>query len=646
MGETLVFYGSVLLLVFFLSFLVGLLLYRLLAPKSRPSSFFATIFSYSFSGICVLILIYSIVRAGGASVSWLLVLPLVYFLIDYAVQGNSNKPGNYLVREYGLQSYLLAVLACLIPFLYFVVVLWKSGDFHWQGLNYDLVMYAKLSQSLAETGIENKWWMYLSDAASVQGVEPYHYFDCWLNAALCAGLNANPVLGLYLIVYPFFLSVALFGVLALLEHFKPLQWPEFLLSVLLLFLGPIMQLKGWYYGANRMAIELPWQTYGEKFAVYYPFCIGAMLLYLKGRLRWAFYLILGLCVVSITVLPALLALVGGILMFVKKDRLPLALLSALFFGTMWLFYLALHQGQEALPSVAAAYTGLGEESVSLSSLKRVAADVVLAFFVNLRDFSISYAWTLPLFLITYRRAILPKRLLLYTALFVLGGLLCSSVVYTHPDSHQFFSNTQVLLQALLITMVVGIVCTTRHQPLLLGGTLVLVIVVGLNNMTSALRAHRQEQASLTVADSYFDKVRGLVKNTPGNQQVGLFCGQDDYVRYFVGRQHNSFYHLSYLGLDPLPILMTSTELSTVPDTLLWARVYPYLRAQDAFFKFSEKVARDYHPEAVKEAFVRTQQVRYLILTPGYGYPIWLQKLVKDTCTDPRTGLVFAALHSP
>ncbi len=637
-----VFYGCTLLFLFVSTLIAGFVCFQL-CRFPHLNSFYTRVFAYSLSGTVILVLLYSLLKSRGLTVHLLFFVFFLFAFRDWS-RANSLPPWQLFLGS-TLRKSLILGLSIVFPFCYFLFLLWKPGV-GWNGVNYDNVLYAKLSLALAAGGPENKWWMYFSDASQVTGWEPYHYFECWLNALCYSIAGTNSLLGLYLVVYPLFLCLSLLGLMAVFEHFKMPLLTEFLLAICLLFVGPVLQLKVLSYGTNRMACELPWQTYGEKFASYYPFVIAAFLFLLKGNKTWFYMSLLVLGIVSATVLPALL-LFFAFVIFLEKD------LRSVLFGRLMIvllvlgvfYFIGATKGGRFFDEIKAS-GDFATGHLSFSRLKLSLSNAAYALVINLRDFGWSYFWIVPFLWLTRKTTEFPRGGVRMSLLFVCSGLLVSGVFFRNADSHQFFSNTQPVLNVAMIVLMVALFAKAPRRRIVFAGISAFAVGMCISNFFFVWREHRQEQKEVTVSDAYMSQISLAVDSGPGKRQVGLLCTTEDYVQYFVGRTHNSLYHLAFLNLDPLPLLLSSTDMAPLPDSLLWTRVYPKIRQGDAFYRFAHKHLREQNGDSLKLAFIAQKQLPYLILTPHYTMPDALASLADQIYVDEATHLRFVRLKNP
>lgn len=633
-GGILVYFFSF-LSFFLISLFSGYLLLRLSGISEHIKGLYTRGFVCSLCGLVFLVLLYSLVKSGGFTVN--IFFPVIFALLYFS----ERKPILTPVKTEGESVYqviIIMALTVLFPFLYFLFVMFKGGNIPWNGVDYDNVMYAKLAEELANSGLENKWFMYFSDTSKVRGLEPYHYFESWTNALCHQVFNTNLVLGFYLVVYPLLLSISILGVLALFEHFKKPGWTDFIISIALLFLGPIYQIKMSGYQENRMSCEIPWQCYGEKFSVYYPFILSSLLLLLKGYKLRVHIVLLCLCIVSSTLFPAILLFYFGLILFSKHLRKGLLLTVVPFLIVFILVYVfnSPTKNSSSNPNELLGYSDLATAEFSMTWFKLALSNFAFSVFIILKSFFSGYFWIVPLFFLAFK--ILERTFLKDVSsllVFCICGLCVSSFLFRHPDSHQLFSNSLTVLHGVLICLVICLLCQHNKSKLESNGLKVVVVLLAFNNAICSLMAYKEAQKNNNVSDEYLMTAWTLTKGNP-SKKVGLICTPADYVNYFVQRKKNSLYFLSYLDLDPLPINLSSPEIKSVPDSLLWKQDYPLIRKSDAFYGFIEGKKGDM--DSLRALFIERTGLKYILITPNHPYPAFLEKFHPKTLCDSATKL--------
>jgi hypothetical protein len=177
---------SILLLLFLVLFFLKNLMFR----KSKlftSESFFLT--------YIILVSFISLFFAKLITVN-ILTLLLICFYMIYLKQNRKNQ-SNFILNQYENSNFIHITLVFIFSFIYF--------NFFTYFLH-DHFFYAKLSQSLIKTGVENINSLY-QDFPIQKKIMLYHYTDLWLNGFVSHLFKINPVLSLNHIIYPFLLTI-------------------------------------------------------------------------------------------------------------------------------------------------------------------------------------------------------------------------------------------------------------------------------------------------------------------------------------------------------------------------------------------------------------------------------------------------------
>lgn len=127
-----------------------------------------------FSGIILIVILYSIVVAGFKTVNIFLVIASIIFL--------KKKKAVYLVKFPSNFKRLKFFVELLGTVAFFVLVFNLMPESEYK--QKDSFYYLKISESLSGTGQENASHYYNFKDNAFHGVEAYHYFEFWLNALL------------------------------------------------------------------------------------------------------------------------------------------------------------------------------------------------------------------------------------------------------------------------------------------------------------------------------------------------------------------------------------------------------------------------------------------------------------------------------
>lgn len=198
----------------------------------------------------------------------------------------------------------------------------------------DIYLYATIGNHMLYYGQENTSaflsFFYKNDFS---GIQPYHYFEIWLNAFVSFINQKSHVYNLIFISYSILLWILLLGYIALCEKLKFKKKYFIFIIPILIFVGPIYLNSysfffsdGNFFNSAVFTITgfvkqtLPLSFYGQKHLPIYIFSILLINSYLISNTRLIFFSIAMLCVSSIGVFPGMVFLSFYLLMTNRKIR--------------------------------------------------------------------------------------------------------------------------------------------------------------------------------------------------------------------------------------------------------------------------------------------------------------------------------------
>ena len=238
-------------------------------------------------------------------------ITLIYLIFTKSISINFNSYKNQVLSN-------IKYLVLIFPILGFQLFL--NFNFNLKSpylVSDDIYLYAGISKQMLEFGQENtSAYLYGLYPTLFNGVQPYHYFELWLNNFFNL-INKNAVNNLIFVTYPVLLWVLSIGFLAILEHFKIKKY-KLLILLLLFFVGPIYDYfyhvifnDGNFFNSVIFTVNgfvkqtLPFSYYGQKHLPIYIFSVAIILNFLKNQLHLALFSIIGACISSIGVFPGL-----------------------------------------------------------------------------------------------------------------------------------------------------------------------------------------------------------------------------------------------------------------------------------------------------------------------------------------------------
>lgn len=622
-----------------LLFLSGFSFLQLFKTTFLLKGLYTKTFASLLFGLVIVVTCFAAFKTHFLTVT--LFFPLLLFFAFYgrsihmpAKEDNADKKS--------LKFILPVIFLVLLPFIYFALLVFKTGDFHFKALEYDNAVYGHLSSYLADTGIENKWFSYFTDHSTIASVEPYHYVECWLNAAVISVFGTNSLISFYLVTYPLLILISSFGILSIIEHYKRVKFPDVILSFLLLFVGAVFSVKQSNYHFNTLAAEVPLQHYGEKFSVYYPFILFAFLLLINNLKQEALLFGLSLCIVSSTLFPAIFMFsILTILFFFKS-------ISKTVFSKMFIFLFAFAAFYKLFASGDRTYTDtwrlyefsdLGTFSCSLTWFKLAISNFIYGFIKSALYFMGNYFY-LPFLVIALRREALKP--VLYPVMVCFCGLFISCFFYRMLDNYQLFTNTLPVLHVISCVILIQLYYTSNALVKTFSGLFILVFSG--YTLYFSVKEYASLHRSQSVSDNYLLKAKALVGSLAKHERAAFFYNQADADTLISNRSKNYLYHLNYLGLDAVPLRMSIPQVRHTSKLPLVQADYDRLLEHELYYNFYKKQnSKGSNQDSLELDFLRTHQIRYLVLSPTVEQPHYLNSQNSVVISDPKTGIRFVKL---
>lgn len=265
-----------------------------------------------FTGFISISSVTGLISTNGKSLSWLVFIPLVIFLIAFS--GKRSNEDQFKLGK--------ALIALPIIFILSLVTLWISSGIPFNPLDInidcDFYYYGKTISSLMSSGIESSMAIY-QDTVAIETNSIYHYGNMWYSGFFLSILNCSEVEFLLFVAYPLHITT---GILGCVSFFKPKNINQAILISLFVILL--------IFGAN---IILPSDAYlvkpaniwfGDVFCANVkvikitPIFAGAPILFYfikKENLLALAIWVLILAGIYITIIPGILGLFTGVFIF-------------------------------------------------------------------------------------------------------------------------------------------------------------------------------------------------------------------------------------------------------------------------------------------------------------------------------------------
>ena len=329
----------------------------------------------------------------------------------------------------------------------------------------DIYDYASTSYQLVNYGIENRTSLFSQFYPDLfTGVQPYHYFELWMNGTITNVFGGSYVYNLLFVTYPVLLWLYVLVLLALIEHFKLLKY-RYLLLIVCIFVGPLylgvyerLFNDGNFFDSAVFSIPgfvkqtIVYSYFGQKHLPVYIFSGLFVLGILKTDYRLLFFAFTSLLIASVGVFPGVVSAVFiGFLLLIKRNKKYLRLfVPFILFVILYLAFFAFFGfGVSKEISTKTSYFNYFLERLNW---KGEVFRVIQKLFFPISWFFILY---LPyLLLVKLFRIPLSKRFISLIYLVVLsyfGGALLTLILYG-LNSDQFITNLLPIYNLVLITL--------------------------------------------------------------------------------------------------------------------------------------------------------------------------------------------------
>lgn len=554
---------------------------------------------------------------------------------------------NISLKSVLIQSKLLLYL---IPIYFFQFLL--HYDFS-KGALYlisdDIYDYASTSYQLVNYGIENRTSLFSQFYPDLfTGVQPYHYFELWLNGMITTFFGGSYVTNLLFVTYPLLLWLYVLVLLALIEHFHLLKY-RYLLLPICLFVGPlyigvyeVLLNDGNFFDSAVFTIPgfvkqtFVYSYFGQKHLPVYIFSGLFVLGILKTDYRLLFFAFTSLLIASVGIFPGVVSAVFiGFLLLIKRNKKYLRLfVPFILFVIIYLAFFAFFGfGVSKEISTKTSYFNYFLERLNW---KGEVFRVLQKMFFPISWFFILY---LPyLLLVKLFRIPLSKRFISLIYLVVLsyfGGALLTLILYG-LNSDQFITNLLPLYNVVLITILLysmrSLLATFQKNAFYLFITLLFCFsivnsyqVFSFHFLPSFKRINKEEYN-----DHSQKQLLSSLKQNPPNYITYLFS--DSIIEKF-----HPVLQYPYL---PAKFCMDNNYFQYV-DINYPYYTYPFSSSSNVFspknqmkYYFQETPTNKRNFDSIQFRFLKEKHINWVFCASGATIPSRIVPYVKETIFDP------------
>ena len=608
----------------------------------RPEEKYARLFSKMLTGLVFWVLVISCWRTGFQTVNLglLIVIPVFYYQLMQAQE--VRKHFSFGLQDFKPEGWLLlqvfGVGLVVMAFRYW----WSFGIYEYPIVHIDHVFYAKVSGYLLRFGVESSRLEYIYP--ETVNVQPYHYFELWLNAGFLKLFGGSAVRLLVLVTYTVGLSLVWIGLCAIAAQYFKITIGIKVLCLLGLFLMGVNSPYFSIFINNSFPINASAFDYAKLFPVYL-FLIAAMLLTNRGRLMAALSLLLGLPLLTTITGPATfvsLGLYALVLLWRRKNKQALQLGSATLATGL---FLAWFYSRTAVSGSTPYRSFLLSNAHGLFSSHNLAVSLKLFFNIGLMV-CILYLLHGSLIVVFGKgrslRAMGANRFFPFGLLLFGSGLVSWVFLSGMLNALQFFSNVSIpVLNLLVFTALLLSLRFSRYRKwLVVCFMFIFMMNIAVNAARLFFRPDQQPQ--------YIEAVLIRTKNL--NPVGGYIKAASDYRSVFL-KASNVYPSGNYMNVSPDHSAFHTVNLSVfdIPvDTSAARKALEHQMVENtSFYQFvkQQKGAGTFRSIAQSQAtFVKQFHLDYLLVSKAGKLPLTLLSQVKDSLTDPVSGEKFYLLQ--
>lgn len=586
---------------------------------------------------------FAIIQAGGKTI--LVLYPLIFGYLIYHCFIQLNFKISF--KSFFFESRLL---------LYFIPIYLLQFLFHYdfsKGALYvisdDIYDYAATSSQLVHYGVENRTSMYsILYPDMFTGVQPYHYFELWLNGMITTFFGGSYVYNLLFVTYPLLLWLYVLVLLALIEHFKLLKY-RYLLLIVCIFVGPLylgvyenLFNDGNFFDSAVFSIPgfvkqtFVYSYFGQKHLPVYIFSGLFVLGILKTDYRLLFFAFTSLLIASVGVFPGVVSAVFiGFLLLIKGNKKYFRLfIPFIVFIVLYLAFFAFFGfGVSKEISSKTSYLNYFLERLNW---KGEVLRVIQKLFFPICWFLVLY---LPyVLIIKLFRISLSKRVttLVYLCVFsYLGGALLTLILYG-LNSDQFITNLLPLYNVVIITLLLYgtryLLSTFPKKTFYL--FICLLFCFSVVNSYHVFSFHFQPGFKRINKEVYNDQTQkqllSSLKKHPPTFIAYLFS--DSIVKNF-----HPVLQYPYL---PAKYCMDNNYFQYLSINYPYY-TYPFSSSSNVFspknqlkYYFEENPSNQRNFDSIQFRFLKEKQVNWVFCTQGATFPSRIAPYVKETIFDP------------
>lgn len=183
--------------------------------------------------LSVTISIFAIYETKGITVFWSYILIILILIFKKIILFNKFDFKQFCSDLYfTLYSIPILILQFILNYNF------SKGDFKIP--SDDIIVYASYSKHIIEFGQENKYALFSHFYPKLfTGLNPYHFYELWMNALVTKLNQDSSILNLNFITYPLLIWIVVIGLISILDTLNINKIKGRIIVILLLFIGPL-----------------------------------------------------------------------------------------------------------------------------------------------------------------------------------------------------------------------------------------------------------------------------------------------------------------------------------------------------------------------------------------------------------------------
>jgi len=627
------------------------------------------LFAKLLTGIYLSITFFSIFKSSGITFNLIFVVLFAasYWHLSQKSPSSKNKKITYLPDFNHLKAYRfwIYLLVFFLIFLARVIFIYdaNTGFLYTEVESLDVGYYGQISDFLNLTGQENRYRVLNLWYPEVHGITPYHYFELWFTALLCAIFPTGTMYVFMVFSYSLLLFILFLSYETLLISIsKKYKWYYTIVSFLFLFSSiiylnifldvttPLTSTFHFVHGDHSIPFFIIKQLITE--LLFITFLV--LLIYKEHQL--AFYYLLSFSAVTFLLSPLAFGAVFCIILINYKYQLfkiqhtwlfLVMIFSALIIISLWKLNSPTLTSFNEQSAITSLFT-FRENSINeflISSIKALSHMPVIYM---------PFSLILIFILIVFRKKwhyVAMFRIVLPFSLLILGGWLLSRLSIA-PDWGQFFTAVAYPTAKIGFTIVVfGLV--QRWAYLKLKYYIPIMLCFGLlffRVVRNGQLKIRHDVTKVPYSKMYLSEIDSCIQQT--NKQGPYIGGvladsahlsnisdRSHFLNYFEGkylgymRPHNQTITLgTYWVFENLSLNLNSIKKPAIQLTPMV--IFVKHQKQNNTFRSADQSVLD---------FIQTHKLDYIVVLPDANIPDKLQKNITHIIKDVNTGEQFCIL---